>query len=347
MLVVGIAPEKVAEEVGPDFLLGEGEITTFVHLAYTSFTPWRTTLQSMKFAGTTGEAGVCSLQACMVWQSLWSFAEDLDLQLTWCIRLYELMQRRVAVRSLDPRGINVQAMPGRLGELVLVWTPRHDRVPRRPAILAFVDKLDEAPDPEHVAGGGGGEEEEQQAEDNGSDESDADVGEEVEGAPDPGEDDALGGLDVPAGGDDAPPEVPLGADRPARARALLDVQLGAHGRIAYYEYPVSGRKIFQATCGNKAHKGCQKTRSAKEDAAKPAQGRPLGFLVAWLLQSDDWETKGGHFLVDVAQPGLAPNQDARSVARAIAHIDFVGFADLEEKERDPRDGEDVEPELCP
>ena len=100
---------------------------------------------------------------------------------------------------------------------------------------------------------------------------------------------------------------------------------------------------FYAECRNPAHgKRCRSTRSAHE-GRKRAQGRPLGFLAAWVLQAMDFPTAQAH------QRNCKPSQADRSRARHA--LDKVGqqplLHEFQGKERPPRAGKSSEPENVP
>ena len=54
-----------------------------------------------------------------------------------------------------------------------------------------------------------------------------------------------------------------------------------------------GRKEFYAVCGVASHGSCIKTKTAK-DGPKRGQGRPLGFLSAWLRCGPACANKAEH-----------------------------------------------------
>lgn len=101
----------------------------------------------------------------------------------------------------------------------------------------------------------------------------------------------------------APPSDPAVARPP---RASPDMHEGARGRaavtvhmpggcIAFYE----SKRIFQATCDNKAHGQCKLTRTCNSQAAgshgAPRGGRPVGFLAAWLAHGEHLGSKADHW----------------------------------------------------
>ncbi len=92
-----------------------------------------------------------------------------------------------------------------------------------------------------------------------------------------------------------------------------------------------------------SHGLCRLDRTTRPSLTRPAQGRPLGFLVAWLRRAPFHETREAHFddrlggVID-----LAERQAARAWAEATP-----GMAEPLSKERDRRPGEGPEPDLCP
>ena len=101
--------------------------------------------------------------------------------------------------------------------------------------------------------------------------------------------------------------------------------------------------MFEFICGNKAHAQCVKTKRAHESRGKgkafnAAQGRPIGWGVAWLSE---------HTIVDRDDHfNYKPDAAARIFARDFARLELSDddFAFLMEKERPKRDGENSEPD---
>lgn len=111
------------------------------------------------------------------------------------------------------------------------------------------------------------------------------------------------------------------------------------GMLSWYK----GSNDFVVTCSCQDHSGgpkCKKTRTgnkSKIEGRRPAQGRPLGHLMAWLEKQHDFATQGLHLKYD---PDLPSRQGFRARLQEIPGSAFF-FA----RERRPRDGEGVEPEL--
>ena len=80
---------------------------------------------------------------------------------------------------------------------------------------------------------------------------------------------------------------------------------------------------------------CRKVRTAKARAAKPAQGRPIGYLAAWLAQHAATQDEHKHIPL--------PSFEARLAARQVVQ-DLPGArAALLDFERVVREGEGIEP----
>ena len=122
-----------------------------------------------------------------------------------------------------------------------------------------------------------------------------------------------------------------------RSGTEVKLSLGALGSIHYY--PKSN--TFTAFCA--AHKNehssdCRKSRTSKASAQRPSQGRPLGFLVAWLQEANQHADKSEH--VHVSHPSLQACRDGRRHLVGLGDDvqEFLAF------ERPKRSGEPDEPE---
>ena len=149
-----------------------------------------------------------------------------------------------------------------------------------------------------------------------------------------GEDTAPAALPKPAG----PPPPPKAAGLAPRPAAGLRVPATATtlvpgGKLTWYR-----QGYFTAMCD--LHHRCVMTRTSSA-GRRPGQGRPLGFLTAWLAAAATHHSKEEHFLKD-HYPTLAERQAARASLR-----DRDGGADLLEQERPLRAGEEKEPEVFP
>ena len=93
---------------------------------------------------------------------------------------------------------------------------------------------------------------------------------------------------------------------------------GVAGRLTFYPK----KRAFEAVCGCLAHGKCVRTRTVNAYEKLPAQGRPLGFLVAWLEAA---ESAGSRFMHDCCYPTAEQRRAARQRWRAEAEF----FATLE------------------
>ena len=125
-------------------------------------------------------------------------------------------------------------------------------------------------------------------------------------------------------------------------RARRDGMLVENGWIVYDEK----RDDFIATCWG-CHVRCTKTKSAHGRRprweTKPAQGRPLGFLVAWLAKGHAFEDQAAHGELDAIS--FADRLAAR--ARLPALADAPDLATMRGHERPQRSAEGIEPLECP
>ena len=128
----------------------------------------------------------------------------------------------------------------------------------------------------------------------------------------------------------APAVVPIRVGRGRPAAAIVSVP---NGRIAYYENTVD----FYGYCLDPLCHGCRLSRRGNARASNPAQGRPLGLLMAWIQAS------GTQAHID---KGPWPDYEARCRARAaLAAIDGANALFAFERARRPDEGD--EPLVAP
>ena len=132
-----------------------------------------------------------------------------------------------------------------------------------------------------------------------------------------------------------PPAVPSRAASSAgkaseRDNALLLMQCDG-GTLRYYK-----QGFFTATCNNPRHKRCTLTRTAAA-GKKPAQGRPLGLMLAWLQWGEGLETRAQHWT-----RADWPSHESRSAQRE-AFSRREGAEDFLAFERELAPGEQGEP----
>ena len=104
---------------------------------------------------------------------------------------------------------------------------------------------------------------------------------------------------------------------------------------------VRSNSNFVASCAADGHKGislCKTTRKSWPSDRRPAQGRPIGHLMGWLLAQGEPQCSDRRAHRRVA-PSVAERVAAREALKAMPES-----AGLFRAERAKRDGEDSEPE---
>ena len=141
-------------------------------------------------------------------------------------------------------------------------------------------------------------------------------------------------------GDDGPKQM----RPPARSGDVHpSVVLPVVGSFTFYR----DRSDFQATCFCEHHRGhCAKTRTTNARLSRPQQGRPLGFLLAWLFEAPEHENTRSRMDWDPCN-GSGTNHDQRTVCRELTRLSHAEFEAFELCERPLREGEGQGPENCP
>ena len=139
---------------------------------------------------------------------------------------------------------------------------------------------------------------------------------------------------------EAPAAPPAGraARREVSARGKSEQTVSVPGgRVSFYRKG----NFFQATCSNPAHlPKCVLSRSA-EEGRKPSQGRPLGFLVAWLAKGAELPDKSSHWNKD----HWPSHEERLACRRQLAVVEGGEGLLLSERVQRPDEGE--EPEAIP
>ena len=147
----------------------------------------------------------------------------------------------------------------------------------------------------------------------------------------------------------APPPLPPPEAAPRqlvrrKQGSAMAVHFVPGGKLTYYYTARSANLV--AECGNAKHGRCVQTktmRSAPErlKAKKPGQGKPVGYLAAWLARGIGVDSKAAHWEI---QPTKAERRAARDMVKADPSADagllLVGETSGEE-------GQDSEPDLVP
>ena len=141
-----------------------------------------------------------------------------------------------------------------------------------------------------------------------------------------------------------PPPAPIsahGSEADPRGHSEVSV-FTKFGKISFY--PSDNR--FECRCRHHqvGAKHCVLTRTKKENVGRPAQGRPLGLMMAWLESCELYETKADHGNKLWIQVELT--QEVRLRARLELRKLLNGPV-LESMERQLRAGEAEEPEDIP
>lgn len=158
-------------------------------------------------------------------------------------------------------------------------------------------------------------------------------------------DDGVGSGSLSSCGSEPPgvPGVPAGA-APARQESLSVYD----GDFLFAEHCIKYNAVndeFYAECPNPAHGSrCRATRSAHE-GRKAAQGRPLGFLAAWVLEGLDPQYQTAQEHQRKCKPSHRRRRDARFALDKIGQVALL--REFQAKERPRRDGEGLEPENVP
>lgn len=334
-----------------------GEVEHFWHVCCMYQRPWRPTLHNMVFVGVEpGGEGLVRLQASCVWQTLWRAIEDFDLNFAWTMHVMEIVERARPIPKMTPSEIVVRRLHTMAGEAVAVWPPpgRAARVSADPLVAVPHDVAED--EEEGLVSGEPIDDDGDECTDTDCDDGGGDLGEPdhqhpadllidagvVEEEEEAGEE-PVGGTQPAMASDAAAASSDRGGrhvDAGVRGAAECTLVLPGWGRISYY----ASKEAFEARCCQADHgRSCAKTRTARPSASKRQQGRPLGYLAAWLMTP--CSTKDQHARVDTVDEGLTYEQ--RAVVRALLREEHEEFAELEGFERDQRDDEIEEPEQCP
>ena len=155
-----------------------------------------------------------------------------------------------------------------------------------------------------------------------------------------------GSMPGSSGGPDGPPlPPPLDAPPPpelaARNRNAPPVVVHVPGGKLTY-YCTAKSEFCVAECLNKRHGRCSKTRTMRKGGPprkNRAQGRPIGYLAAWLRRGMDLNSKAAHW-DDLEEP---PKTDRRAARNALKADDEQDVALLFSGEATPPAGSDSEP----
>lgn len=331
----------------------------FLHASMHSLSPFRPTYLVMDVLSVDADKATCSAKC--VWQTQAEAIANLDKTMQWTLRLFRLRESKQLVpKFLPKRQVYVElpmgSTPGTVwrghidqrkadAKAIAKWSGEREGNPAEPA------DDDRAGDEDALSSGGEG----------ASDQEQADL--EMGNADDIfycSDDDLLVGVEpghagAAASSTDAapvaqpPPIQPPPAPEQPAARQGGDSAKRSHvDRSSVMAYAVPGGEIryypatrrFVAHCENPLHGVCRREKLAFA-GARPAQGRPLGYLQAWLLDAD----YGSHdeHLACTALLDLPTREAGRQALK-----EAIGeAADLFAMERPRKEGEPEEPAECP
>lgn len=340
----------------------------FLHVAQHLLSPFRPTYMRMTLSALQGTVAHCSAQE--GWLTQAQVLDSVDKGLLWRVRVYQLDQLCVPLAEFAPECQTYTEMPMGKGQ-GLFWRGADDEGKAAKKKWKDERRTDEQ---SNTAAGQPMAALEEELADEGGCSDDCDDGDasslglgasSSEGDPflfSDGEDIIC---DESGGDDNLPPIAPAmshssgagGADvggaraaecgdevgraassGPASSRDMTGTLLYSvpGGELRYY--PKTRR--FAAHCENPAHGNCRREKLAFAGASA-AQGRPLGYLTAWLLDSDQ-ATHAEHMCLTNVLP-YSQRLDGRRALQEALGPNCPLFA----SERPRRSGESEEPELCP
>lgn len=347
-LLTGVSPTEPPQHgqaCTPPLPAVDFQTLVLLHVAAQSLSPFRPTFQRMVLNDLV--AGKASAQAALEWLTLHEALQGLDRELRWTLRLFRLVDSQAPVA--DFRADRQEYL-----EIALVmpevpfWSGPADC--RRSSTYRFPsDQRKDDTDEEDQGAAGDNKEDEPggvDSESEGASDMDPWARSDIEEAGPPGG----GGMEeAPAGSQEAsqvgqvanagdaadsreemaPPPQDEGGRR--RRRTEPDVIFSVPGgEIRYY----SGIRRFAAWCHIEAHgRRCRREKVAY-GGRHGAQGRPLGFLMAWLATGENYEGQAEHMGYEIAI-----GFEARRVGRATL-ADIGGSEMLFAHERPAREGED-------
>jgi hypothetical protein len=308
----------------------------------------------------------CSLQGMTSWQ----VCCDLDGALRWRVAFFEIMETSAMVIDFCPNAVSVRLCGGpQTGMLHEIWTPARDPRCGKPdagippakmvaphaswgelatgisqhvveeaanddVLLSDDDQVGHG-EPSHEGDDASAKSDCGSSEGGGG----SDEGVDVAG----NDDEALGDDGGEAGADPPLMDVDAGGSGHAGGSCNRDgvvpgevvkLDVANYGSIVWYRS--SGD--FYAYCKRPGHERCRKNKTSHK-GSKPGQGRPLGFLGAWLLSASLYTDRDLHFHDFVCD--FEMRRESRDMLK-----DCPGYAVLAAQERPAEDDEGSEPDEC-
>lgn len=340
----------------------------FLHVAMHSLTPFRPTYLRMRRIALENGKAQCSAEG--IWETQAPALSALDKTLQWSVKVFRLVSTLEPVASFEPH-MQAYTMDQSKRSHSCFWRGAADELkaqrvkwpslPAGPSEDAGAD--DDAAEP--LEDGPGMGQEIEALSENGSDEASSGgfdyfffhSGDEECGHPiEHGEADderhiaTPGGRHVSASGaagsSSDPVQTPKGKARPKEPAKRSRGGGRDRSDILYYSVPGGEIRFYPATrrfvahCEEAKHGQCRREKLPHGGAYAP-QGRPLGYLVAWLLDND-YPSHAEH-LASTAVIPLEARQAGRDALKAAIGADSPLFA----HERCRREGEPEEPVQCP
>lgn len=332
----------------------------FFHIADQSLSPFVTTFQHMTLLDLDDSKASC--RAKPTWVSSISALERLPKDWVWRARFFRLQDTLEAIADFLPERQVYLEMPTETA-LATFWRGQCDQRKSRNKVwrdapLVGQGDMGDGPSDRQNDGGGLAQDEEpmpvDDAEQSASEAADTDgdmsgSGSDLFGSS--GDDDALGeaaAAAAPVGGALSASSGPSGSstDPPAAPGAQPAAPAMGDRGILYYSvpggeiifYPQSNR--FAAHCEHEQHGVCRRMKTASAGIPGSAQGRPLGYLMAWLADNA-YDTHDDH-LACTHFIGLPERIQGRELLKTVPGCEAL-FA----KERPLWPDEEEEPSECP
>lgn len=317
-------PENLEEEERND----TSELPTiWYHISDICLSPYRPVYHPLDYEKSSDDGQIVFVDACRhdFPRLCWELASSWDRTLQWEVALYELYAPSTMLAFFIPGKLMVKQLTFE----TIFWDgakrrqKRHERrrkgqQPRNKDTVES-DTSDEDDSPDEDPGANDTDHE------NGPGSSATEI---AEGEGSSGSCHGFGTSSEEEGGD---PAAAASTGREFHGRQPAEVELVTpYGTMRYY----STTKRFAAQC-NKHGKACKKERKQNE-GANPSQGRPVGYLYAWMKRQHH-DTAHQHVHREAEQT-LQARQAAREELKQL-----VGAAALFNKERKQRPGEPEEP----
>lgn len=332
-----------------------GAVQVFLHVSAHYMSPFRPTFQVMHLLKLQGRRARC--KAVPVWQTQWEALGNLDRNQKWALRLFRLCEIGPPLATFTLETQEYNEVVGECPEWVFWHGPDDSARSRRIRFGGLGDsKADKGDDEagnesEEDAGDAPGDAGREELSDEDGDAIDlwlnSDDGGDGDPLPSEGteepESPAHAGQQQVAASSDEPPPPLVGEDMPDRHQAA---QRGSR-RDAEVYFMVPGGDIryysklnrFSAVCEHADHTGrCRREKVAHGSNASAGQGRPLGYLMAWLAAGEKHASRREHMAFETTI-SFEERAAGRAALRQISGAEQLFAA---ERPRRPNEGEEPE-----